>query len=392
MIEQIKQWVENNRSSILETYHHLHSIAEVSWEEKNTTAYICRELDKMDIPYTTFEDITGVIAIWDGTNDSEGHVTNPTVGLRADLDALWQNVDGVWKANHSCGHDAHMTMVLYTLRCLKEIGFVPKGRLKILFQPAEETGLGANALIDKGVVDDIDTLLGIHLRPIQELSYGQASPAIYHGATTIITGKVIGLQAHGARPHLGINVVDSLAAIIGAVNAVRMNPTIPSSVKVTNVQTGGKNYNIIPDSAEFAIDVRAQTNEAMIILLDKVKKAIQIAGSANGATVELEIMEPMVAAVPNPMMEEVVGQAIIEMLGEDALITPTQSPGAEDFHNYPKRFPQLKATMIGLGTDLSPGLHHPQMSFNLDSLQRGIEILAASTVKIFDKLNSDKGF
>ena len=290
MVSKIQHWSEQNEKTVIQMYQKLHSLAEISWEEIETTKFICSELEKLDIPYSTFEDHTGLVAIWEGNSDG------PTVGLRADIDALWQNVDGEWKANHSCGHDAHSTMVLNAIKCLKEIGFTPSGTLKIIFQPAEETGNGAQALIQGGVVNDIDYLLGIHVRPIQEISYKEASPAIYHGASSIIKGKVKGIQAHAARPNLGVNVVDSLASIIHAVNSVKVDPTVPASAKVTMVRTGGKNLNIIPDEAEFGIDVRAQTNAVMSDLMDKLKTAIITAGSANGAEVELEIATSMPAA------------------------------------------------------------------------------------------------
>ncbi|MFC0559759.1 M20 peptidase aminoacylase family protein [Halalkalibacter alkalisediminis] len=378
-IRQFDEWIDQNKDQLEETYQHLHSIAEVSWQEVETTKYLCKELDRIGIPYLTFEDHPGVVAYW------QGGIDGPTVAIRADIDALWQNVDGVWKANHSCGHDGHATVVLYTVKMLKDIGFQPKGTLKIIFQPAEETGKGAKALIEKGVVKDVDYLLGLHVRPIQELSLKQASPAIYHGATMVLKGKVKGIQAHAARPHLGINVLDSIAAIINAINAIKMDPAIPSSAKVTMVQTEGKNMNIIPDECIFGIDLRAQTNEAMEVLLDQVKKAVFASVGFNGAEVELETLVELVAAVPNKWMEKLVQEAIHETLGEKGTSPPLVTSGGEDFHFYAVHQPNLKATMVGLGADLTPGLHHPRMKFDLVALEDGVTILAKSVIKLFDK-------
>lgn len=376
MIQQIKQWTESKHEAIEATYRQLHELAEVSWKETETTAYLCKQLEDIGVEFQTFADQTGVVAVW------EAGVPGPTIGLRADMDALWQNVDGVWKANHSCGHDAHMTMVLEVVRCLKESGFQPRGRLKIIFQPAEETGKGALSLIDKGIVDDVDYLLGIHVRPIQELSFGTATAGIHHGSVAMIKGRIKGLQAHAARPNLGINVVDSLSAVVAAINAVKPDPTVPTSAKVTKVRAGGDNLNIIPDEAEFGVDLRAQTNEAMDDLVEKVTRAALAAGSANGAEVEIEVTARLNAAVPNPLMEQIVGAAIQEVLGSDALSAPPVTPGGEDFHFYATRKTQIAATMVGLGTDLAPGLHHPLMQFNLASLANGVAILAASVVKL----------
>jgi len=378
MINRIKEWVNNNSNTILKTYQFLHENGEVSWQEHKTTDYLCEQLRMLDIPYETFDNHTGVIGYWG--NKELGQV----VGIRSDIDALWQLVDGEWKANHSCGHDAHMSIVLHTIRCLMEIGFSPNGLIKIIFQPAEESGKGAKAIIDTGKLDDIEYLLGIHLRPIQELRFGQASPAIYHGATTLLKGKIFGISAHGARPNLGINVIDSLGAIISAINAIKMDPTVSASVKVTSAKAGGENYNIIPDYAEFGIDVRAQENNVMEELLKKINQAVFSAGTSNMATIELETVASMVAAIASREIENIVKNSIIEALGEKNLMPPAVTPGGEDFHFYKTAFPKIQATMVGLGTDLSPGLHHPQMNFNLNSLGDGVTILSNSIFKLFE--------
>jgi amidohydrolase len=375
MIHSIQDWVKTNGEEIKSTYTHLHTHAEVSWKEVNTTQYLCEQLQYLNIAYDTFEEHTGVVGYWG--NAKEG----PTVGIRADMDALWQLVDGEWKANHSCGHDAHMTMVLYAIKCLKETGFEPKGLIKIIFQPAEETGKGAKALIERGVIADLDYLLGIHLRPVQEMEFGVASPAIFHGATTLLKGEVRGIQAHGARPHLGINVVDSLGSIIQAINSIKVDPTISASAKVTMVRAGGDNLNIIPDFAEFGIDVRAERNEVMTELLEKLQYAVTTAGAFNQAKVALEPEATMVAAEYSPEYEKLVGEAIVAALGEQGLVSSPVTPGGEDFHFYKATYPNLQATVVGLGTGLSPGLHHPNMSFNLDALLNGVKILSIALVK-----------
>ncbi|WP_445490225.1 M20 peptidase aminoacylase family protein [Niallia sp. 03133] len=379
MEEKIKEWVEKREQEIKALYHYLHQNGEISWEEKKTTDFICKQLEQMKIPYQRFADQTGVIGMW-GMN-SKG----PVIGLRTDMDALWQNVNGEWKANHSCGHDAHMTILLFTLQCLKELGMEPTGKIKCIFQPAEETGAGALSFIHKGLMEDIDYLVGLHVRPIQEMPFGKASAAIYHGAAAILKGKIYGVQAHAARHHLGINVIDSLTAINTAIRSIPVNPVIPATVKMTYAQAGGKNFNIIPDYAEFGIDIRAQTNQAMEDLLERVKQSIQSAGKANGAKIELELLSEMVAAQQNKWMEKIVGDSIKEMLGTDNLVPPPVTPGGEDFHFYPRNNEKLQATMVGLGTDLKPGLHHPNMSFHLDSLLNGIKIMALAAWKMNQK-------
>src|SRR5699024_2552228 len=108
------------------------------------------------------------------------------------IDALWQEVEGEFQANHSCGHDAHMTIAIGVIFTLLKKGLPNRGTFRFIFQPAEEKGEGALAYVEKGVVDDVDFLYGMHLRPIQELSNGYYSPAIDHGAAKLLTGSIIG--------------------------------------------------------------------------------------------------------------------------------------------------------------------------------------------------------
>ena len=101
---------------------------------------------------------------------------------------------------------------------------------------------------------------------------GHASPAIVHGASANIDGKIIGEDAHGARPHLNQNVIEIGAQLVQMLNQIHLNPNTPYSAKLTAFHAGGKSTNIIPGNAKFSIDLRAQKNEVMDELLSRVNK------------------------------------------------------------------------------------------------------------------------
>jgi len=373
--EQIKRVVVQRKEAILATFDHLHAHPEASWREHETTRYLAERMRALGLRVTTFDDCTGLVAEW-----GEG---KPVVGLRTDLDALWQEVDGEWRANHSCGHDAHMTLVVETVESLIQAGYQPYGTLKILFQPAEEKGDGALKLVEKGVVDDLDFLFGVHLRPIQEMAAGHAGPAIYNGAALFMEGEILGTAAHGARPHLGINVIEAAAAIVQGLGAIHLNPVVPATVKMTMLKAGGENYNIIPDRATFALDLRAQTNQAMEELVQKVRQVAAGVETMTGAKILLREGTRMVAAEVDVTAKQWMAEAIVDVLGEAGLQPAPVSPGAEDFHFYTVERPQIKATMLALGCDLTPGLHHPHMRFNRDCLLDGIAILSRVIIRAF---------
>lgn len=371
VLQEVKPIVE-------EVFAHLHAHPEISWKEIETTKYLQQFIENEGYEVTTFDDSTGLV-VTAGAGDY-------CVGLRTDIDALWQEVDGVYQANHSCGHDAHMTMAVGTLLALKKLGYPKNGRLKVLFQPAEEKGTGALSFVDKGLVDDVDYLYGVHLRPIQELGLGYSAPAIMHGAAKMLKGTISGTDTHGARPHLGQNAIEVMALLVQAIRSIHVDPMVPHSAKMTMFQAGGESANIIPGNGVFSIDMRAQTNVVMDKLFDQVQTAIESVAKMTGVEIHYELLAEIAAAEVDETAVDIMAQAITETVGELGLVPPIVTPGGEDFHFYTLKRPSVKATMLGLGCDLAPGLHHPKMTFNQDSILTGIEILTRAVIETFERL------
>ncbi|MEY9970494.1 amidohydrolase [Lysinibacillus sp. RC46] len=361
------------KQELLQHFHYLHENAEVSWKEVNTTQYLKEVLSDLGYKVTTFNDCTGLYA-----DLGQGQ---PIVAVRADIDALWQEVDGCFKANHSCGHDAHMSMVLGVAKCMQHENF--KGTLRLVFQPAEEKGTGALEMIEKGIVEDVEYLYGIHLRPIQEIPFGVASPVIIHGAGQMIDGQVQGVDSHGARPHLTVNAIDVMTTINEQLNQIRIDPQIPHSIKMTYIRAGGDSRNIIPGNGQFGLDLRAQTNEAMQELVQKFKQIIDGVRTTLGASIHYSTITAMPAAVQNEQAIQFARTGITEVIGEENIIPTLITSGGDDFHFYTIKKPHLKATMIGLGCNLAPGLHHPYMSFDTDALEIGTNILTKTVLATF---------
>lgn len=359
--------------NVKEIYNLLHSMPEEGMQEFKTSEYLAKQLEILGYKVTRNIGITGVV----GTYNTG--VPGPTLAIRADMDALKHLISGEIKFIHSCGHDAHAAMVLVAASRL--INNVKKGTLKIVFQPGEETLLGAQAMIKDGLLEDIDIMLGLHLRPIQDASMGQASPGVYHAASAVLDVTIQGLTAHGARPHLGINAIDAAALAILAVNSIRTNPIIACSAKVTAINAGGAASNAIPNKATLVLDVRAQTNAAMQDLQAKIKAAITAAAATIGATAEVTIRGEVPAAELDDTLTNEVAEVIEEVLGAENLIPRLQNPGGEDFHYFAVKKPGLKAAYFGLGCDLEPGLHDPNMDFNKDALENGVNILTKMVLK-----------
>lgn len=293
------------------------------------------------------------------------------------MDALQFEIDGKKINIHACGHDANSSMVLATAKEIAERG-IAKGKIVFIFQPAEEILGGAIEMAQSGVLDEVDEIIGIHLRPIQEAKLGKATPALCHGSSKIVKAKIIGLAAHGARPHLGVNAIDAAVLAINAINAIKIDPRVPHSAKVTSMNTGDSAHNIIPNTVNLVLDLRAQTNEVMEKLVIKIKEAIDKSVQSIGASAEIEVNIGVPAAEYNEDTVETARQVITEVLGDS--LEPIVTPGGEDFHFYTKIL-GVKTAYIGLGADLVPGLHNPEMKFDLKALEYGKEILKRIVLK-----------
>jgi amidohydrolase len=363
--------IADYEKQILNWFEDFHANPEVSWKEFRTTQTIADILDNFGVTYRTFSDVTGLIAeIGDG---------DEVIGVRAEIDALWQEVDGVWQGNHSCGHDAIISMVLGALLYLKDQRLTK--RLRFIFQPAEEKGNGSLAMIEKGAIDNVSHLFGIHLRPIEELPMGRVSASIHHGAAIFLEGKVLGEDAHGARPHQGKNALDVIVGLHQFIKSIYLSPFEAYSAKLTKVIAGGESLNIIPGSAEFAIDVRAQKNEVIGKLKDQIDHGINSLKDLYGVDIEWKWSDFTPGAEVSKDAEAIAEEAILEIAGKEALAPPVITSGSDDFHFYTIKNPNLKAAMIGVGANLQPGLHHPKMTFDRAVLDLGARILAETLLR-----------
>lgn len=363
-------------------FQHLHENPEISWEEVETTNYLMNFLRQEGLDPIEFKDITGLyVDIGKG---------KPEVGFRTDIDALWQEVNGEFQANHSCGHDGHMTVALGVVLLLKEIEEELPNAIRIIFQPAEEKLQGAKKLVDLGVVDDLKFLYGTHVRPLIELDDGAYSPALHHGSTKFFSGKIEGIEAHGARPEEGINAIEVASALIDGLKRLWFRPSDSVSIKMTKIQAGGSSANIIPSNATFTFDARAQTNETMEKLTEGFESVISSVSSTFGASINYQVDSHIAAAQVDDTAKQIMEQAIIDVKGEEKCATEIVTPGGEDFHLYTFSKPQLKTTMLGIGSGVTPGLHHPDMTFNQDRLPAAAEIVADALTKTLDYLESNE--
>ncbi len=360
-----------------QVFEHMHKNPELSNEEYGTTDYLYEFLEREGFAPVKFKNITGLYC--DVGNFDKG---STVIGIRADIDALYQEVDGVKQANHSCGHDAHTSMVIGAMLKIKGHEKLKSTGVRFIFQPAEEVGTGALAVADEGVIERMDYFIGVHLRPEEEADNGFAAPSIEHGAAASIEFKIAGEDAHGARPHLNHNAIEVGTDIVNLLSKIHINPVIPSSVKMTKFISGGKSLNIIPGIAECGIDLRAQTNEQMTQLKERVFEILKSIETLYGVSIEDIDYSGIVASESHQDAIDLVRQSIVDVLGAEKCIEPIITSGGDDFHYYTVEYPELKGAMLGLGCGLTPGLHHPYMTFDHSALIDGTNILYQAILNV----------
>ncbi|MGO0576843.1 amidohydrolase [Ornithinimicrobium panacihumi] len=343
---------------------------EPAWKETGTTAYLLEQLEPLDATVHTQEDRTGaIVELGDGPR---------WIGLRADLDAIWMGDEDGY-AVHSCGHSAHMAIVLGAAHLLA--GRVPEGvGVRLLLQPAEEPGTGAADLIERGALEGMSHLFGMHLRPAEELDNGWFAPALHSGASETGRVTIVGQDAHGARPHQGANAIDPLVALHQVLPRLRFAPSESYSAKITRIRAGGSSTNVIPGRAECAIDIRAQRNEVLEQLHERIDQAAAGIATTYGVDIEIGWSEHTPGAEVHPEAAKLLRAAIVEVAGEERLAEEIVTPGADDFHIYSYGRPELRTAMLAVGVGLTPGLHHPEVTYATEALPVAAQILARAVL------------
>ncbi|QMU07919.1 amidohydrolase [Levilactobacillus suantsaii] len=354
----------------------LASRAETAFNEVQTTAYLAQRLDELGVAYQKFAHMTGLVATL-----NPGH--RFVMGMRADIDALKQVYQGRPQVLHSCGHNAHMAIVLAVAAYFKTHEAELPGTLKLIFQPAEETVTGAEKVIQSGLVPPLDVLYGLHVCPQSELALGQAEALLPDIATRTYWVTITGRTAHAGRPWLGANVIDAFSTLNERFKQLKLATTTPYSITTTMFQAG-ESSNIVPDRGTFAVDLRARTNESMDQLQDQAFTAMR-AVAVDGIDIQVDENDLSPAAIPSKPAVAAMSQAVTTVLGTAGLVAPVPTQGGDDFHFYAYDGLAKESTMLGLGCDLTPGLHVPGMTFDHQALVTGAQIMIEA-IKLSGKM------
>lgn len=365
----------------------LHEYPELSFQEFETARTIEGELRSMGLSPRRMGG-TGVVA------DIVGLPGGRTVAVRADMDGLpvveENRVDYVSKNRgvmHACGHDAHMAMLLGLARIFVENRGCFRGRLRLIFQPAEEQPPGgARLLISEGVLEGVDYIIGQHV--FSTIPAGKV--AVYYGPMMANSDRFVvrfhGRGGHGSAPHETVDpiVAASYYVVLAQTIVSRRVDPLKAAVVTFGTFNAGYRYNVIAAHAELTGTVRTLDDETRSLIRSELKRLLEGLCGSMGLGYEFEYEEGYPVLVNNPEVAGVVEEAAAAVLGREAVLHPDPVMGGEDFGYYLQKVPGA-FYFLGVGNP-SKGItspqHSPTYELDEDALKHGVAILCEAARRL----------
>lgn len=380
-IHIIRNYVSTIQTQLIELRRDLHAHPELSFQEANTSIKIQAVLNQLGISFTTGWCKHGIVGELQGNIPSDR-----VVALRADMDALpireknqcsYKSMnDGVM---HACGHDVHMTCLVGALRILNQNKDLWAGKIKFIFQPAEEKlPGGASILIEEGVLNNPqpDLIIGQHVQPGMDVGRIGIGPGAFMASCDEIYITVKGKGGHAAQAHLCIDPIVIASQLILALQAFmnREKPANQASVlSIGTFQTNSEATNIIPDEVKLSGTFRALDENWRRLAHQRIKDLVASICNAFNATCEVDIQIGYPCLINNPELTEQLIQTSTDYLGEGQVERLESRLTSEDFAYYSQKIP---AVFYRLGVGQVPGVHRADFDIDEAALAYGAGTMA----------------
>jgi amidohydrolase len=357
----------------------IHREPELGFGTKKTAEKVLSALEGLPLDVQTGVAENGIVATLRGEGDG------PTVGLRADMDALPIHEEtGLPFASklegkmHACGHDGHTSMLVGAAHALSGMRERFNGTVKFFFQPAEEGGGGGKVMVEAGVADDVAAVFALHLWPGFPLGTAATKAGPIMAAADAFEMTIRGSGGHGAFPHLTADAITMAAQIVTALQTVvsrEVDPVEPAVVTVGEIGAGSA-FNIIPEKARLGGTVRTLNEDLRRMMPERIERIARSVAQGMRGDAELDYE----FSYPVTMNEEGAARTALGVIrglfGEEhTLELANPSMGAEDFAFFLEKIPGA-FIWLGVGEEVS-FLHTPTFAFDEEILPQGSALLTA---------------
>ncbi|MFV0506105.1 MAG: M20 family metallopeptidase [Bacteroidales bacterium] len=345
MKEQIAKLAKKIFDDVLSIRRHLHKHPELSFEEKRTSEFICRELDNIGVPYRRGIANYGILGIIDTGKKGK------TIALRADMDALpiqESNACSYRSVNkgvmHACGHDVHSANLLGTARILNELKSELKGKILLIFQLGEESFPGgAKLMLEDGLFDEYqpDLIIGMHVYPEMDAGNVGFRPGMYMASGDEVHLTVRGNGGHAALPNKLTDTVLASASLITALQQVvsrNAPPSVPSVLSFGKFIANGAT-NIIPSEVTISGTFRTMDEEWRAVAKERIEEIAKSVSVAHRVSCEVKINHGYPFLVNDEKSTLWAMTKTREILGDDKIHTLDIRMTCEDFAYYSQLFP-----------------------------------------------------
>ena len=356
----------------------IHAHPELAYQEEKTAALVAEELGRLGISLRKGVAGTGVVA-------EIGLEDGPMVALRADMDALplseetglpfASEVPGVM---HACGHDGHVAMLLGAARLLKEAP--PPGRVRLIFQPAEEKGAGARAMIKEGVLEGVSFIFGGHIDRHFRVGEIAVNEGLICAFTDTFRLTITGKGGHAAWPHEAVDAIVCGALLVMNLQTIisrEINPAHPCVITVGKF-SGGTAHNVIAEEARLEGTIRSTHPETRKRIMESLRRMARGVASLHRANIKVEIEEGYPPVINHPVATRLAREAALKVVGKEGLSRqPHPSLGGEDFAFYLQHVPGcfVRFGAVKEGLENVPA-HSPKFDFDERVLPIGAKFLA----------------
>jgi len=363
----------------------LHRHPELAFEEIRTSGIVARVLRDLGMEVQTGVGKTGVVGLLDGA------ACGPTVLIRADMDALpvHEQVKAEYTSTipgrmHACGHDAHTAIGLAVARMLAENRAAIRGRVKFVFQPAEEIGRGALAMIRDGVLESPrpDYTLGLHMWSAQPVGRVSATPGPTMSAAARFNCVITGYGGHGAQPHETRDPIAAAVQIVSATQTIISRNVDPLDMAVVTVASivGGDTYNIIPQQVELKGTIRTYHRPVYETIVSRLEEICTRIAAAFQCGAHLEVDGTSVSVHNDSMVSSRVEAVAARIVGRENVTTNDRLLVSDDMAYLMNDIPGCYFLIGSSPKDGTLGYphHHPLFAVDDEALALGAAILAES--------------